>query len=347
MSSAPVFTVTYWGATGTLSAPLKPHEVTAKFAAALRHLRERDLLRELVSLDPARVPEFLESHLPLHLRATYGGNTTCLEVRTPDALIILDCGSGFRELGMELVRRWRDPACQGDRTAHVIVTHPHMDHTFGTPYFDPYYDPRNQFILYGSASVLRSFDAVLSANSPLSNMYFPPTFDLLKAICRRQTIEGGQHFTIGATKISTMDLRHPGGCLGFRLEHSGKSFVFCTDHEHAEVPDAKLATFAHDADLLYMDGQYLEDEYQGKVGIMAEPAMPRRGWGHSSVESCVATAAAARARRLHIGHREPKRDDFDLARVEAYLQQCAAAAVRGAGRDMPACIPYEGLTVQF
>jgi len=122
--------------------------------------------------------------------------------------------------------------------------------------------------------------------------------------------------------------------------------VFCTDHEHAEVPDPALAEFARDADLLYLDGQYLDAEYQGTVPIMQDSAMPRRGWGHSTVEACVATAVAAQARRLHVGHREPKRDDFDLARIDAYLQQCVAKALQGTGRQMPACIPQEGLTVR-
>src|SRR5256885_15770084 len=85
MSAGPVFTITYWGTTGTLSAPLKPRDVTAKFLAALRYLGERDLLRELAGVvhDQGRLEEFVERHLPLHLRSTYGGNTTCVEVQTP------------------------------------------------------------------------------------------------------------------------------------------------------------------------------------------------------------------------------------------------------------------------
>ena len=104
MSAGPVFTVTYWGTTGTLSAPLKPRDVTAKLLAALRYLGERDLLKDLrgVATDEAQLGAFLERHLPMHLRSTYGGNTTCVEVQTPDSLIIIDCGSGFRELGIDL-----------------------------------------------------------------------------------------------------------------------------------------------------------------------------------------------------------------------------------------------------
>jgi phosphoribosyl 1,2-cyclic phosphodiesterase len=352
MSSAPVFTITYWGTTGTLSAPLKPREVTDKLLAALQHLGEHDHFADLAlsSRDPQQLRDFVEKQLPFHLRSTYGGNTTCVEVTTPDALIVIDCGSGFRELGVDLQRRWNAPGYSGQRTAHVLVTHAHMDHTFGTPYFDPYLDRRNEFVLYGSASVMKSLEAVLNPSSPLSNTYFPPTFDLLKAIRNRSTIDGDMTFAIGSTMITTIRLRHPGGCLGFRFDCGGKRFVFCTDHEHKEVPDRELMAFADGADLLYLDGQYLANEHEGKIGIMGEAPLSRHGWGHSAVEACVATAVAAGVRVLHVGHREPKRDDNDLARVDRYIQQSMAAALTSAGRDPASCntcIPWEGLTVRI
>jgi phosphoribosyl 1,2-cyclic phosphodiesterase len=352
MSSVPAFSITYWGTTGTFAAPLKPAEVTAKLTSALLHLVHNDRLKDLpaVAGDPARLQLFLEEHLPYHLRSTYGGNTTCVEIQTPDALLIVDCGSGFRELGMELERRWNAPGFAGKRQAHVLVTHPHMDHTFGTPLFDPYMDSRNDFTLYSSPTVLKSLDFVLSPASPLSSTYVPLTFDLLKAIRQRVVIEGGQQFTIGATTISTMNLRHPGGCLGFRFDCQGKSFVFCTDHEHVDVPDPAVAEFARGADLLYLDGQYLAAEYAGKVGIMGEIPLARKGWGHGPLEACVATALAAGVRMLHVGHREPKRDDADLARVENYLQQCMSEALRGGGLDAAACacqIPFEQMKVEL
>jgi len=352
MSFAPAFTITYWGTTGSFAAPLKPADVAGKLHAALLHLAQHNLLKELAGIanDPVRLQFFLEQHLPFHLRSSYGGNTTCVEVQTPEALFVLDCGSGFRELGLELERRWNAPDFRGRRQAHVIVTHPHMDHTFGTPFFDPYMDPRNDFTLYGSPSVMTSLDAVLSPGSPLSSTYFPTTFDLLQAIRQRVTVEGGVKFAVGATTISTMKLRHPGGCLGFRFDCQGKSFVFCTDHEHLEVPDLTLAEFARGADLLYLDGQYLAAEYQGRVGVMGEAALTRRGWGHSSVEACVATAVAAGVRHLHVGHREPKRDDAGMARFDAYMQQCLVKALRRKGLDAAACagcVPFEGMRMEL
>jgi phosphoribosyl 1,2-cyclic phosphodiesterase len=349
MAGAPVFTITYWGITGTFTAPLKPPEITAKIVQAIHTLQAKGLLPERPAT-PEAIRRIVEDHLPFPLRSTFGGNTTCLEVQTPDSLLILDCGSGFRELGIELERRWNAPGYTGPRSAHVLISHPHMDHTYATPYVDPYFDPRNHFTLWSSKEVLDSLGAVLNPQSPLSHTYFPPTYDLMKALRDWQRIEAGTSFTIGSTRISTYALNHPGGCLAFRLENAGRVFVFATDHEHPEVPDRQLASFARDADLLYMDGQYLAAEYEGKQGIMSEKPYSRRGWGHSSVEACIATAVAAGARTLHVGHREPKRTDENTARVDRYLQEQMQVALTAAGRDTGACralIPCEGMTIQL
>ena len=162
--SKPVFTITYWGVTGTLTAPLRPTEVTDKLVQAIASLVQQDKLNDLPQgpeLEPA-VRRLVEEHLPLHARSCYGGNTTCVEVKTPDALIVFDCGSGYRELGVDLERRWRAQGKQAVRAAHVLVTHSHMDHTYATPYFVPYYNRQNQFTIYGSKV---SLDLVLPGGS--------------------------------------------------------------------------------------------------------------------------------------------------------------------------------------
>jgi phosphoribosyl 1,2-cyclic phosphodiesterase len=347
----PAFTITYWGTTGTMAAPLRPPEVTDKLVRALVELTQSGRLADLRPgpglEDAAR--RAIEA-LPFSLRSTYGGNTTCVEVRTPDALIILDCGSGLREFGAVLEARWRKEAAAAVRRAHVLVTHPHIDHTYGTPYFAPYYNPGNQFTVWGSREVLDSLRAVLDPASALSRLYFPPTYEQLTALRDFREIKAGDGFVIGSTRVTTYPLTHPGGCLAYRLETGGKVFVFATDHEQPKVPDRALATFARGADLLYTEGQYTAAEYEGKEGIVGDPPMARRGWGHSPVEACVVTAVAADVRQLHVGHREPRRGDDDLARVEAYVQRLMRDELRRAGRAEDACkalVPYEGLVVEL
>jgi ribonuclease BN (tRNA processing enzyme) len=331
------FTITYWGTTGTISSPLRPVDVTAKLVACLEELVKRGSLARLHPGPDLRTAIQHELELlPFHFWSTYGGNTTSVEVQTPDALLLLDCGSGFRELGRSLQQRWNAPGYQGDRTAHVLVSHPHMDHSLAMPFFSPYYDPRNNFTVWSTRPVLHSLEAVLSPTAALSHVYFPPTFDMMKALRRVEEIHPWQDFRIGGTRIRTFPLRHPGGCLAFRLERAGKAYVFATDHEQTDAPDAALAAFAHDADVLYTEGQYTQAEYEGKEALPGEAPLSRRGWGHSSIEACVRTALEAKVRCLHLGHRDPSRSDADLSRLQDYARHLA-------GNALQVIVPYEGM----
>jgi phosphoribosyl 1,2-cyclic phosphodiesterase len=356
MPTDPDFTIIYWGVTGSFSAPLLPSAVAAKVVQTIERLASEGRLAQLAHLAPGPgLREAIErevASVPLHVRSTYGGNTTCVEVQTSDGLFILDCGGGGRELGLALQRRWNAPGYTGSRSAHVLVSHPHMDHTYAMPFFGPFYDPRNHFTLWGTRTVIDSLQAVLSPESVLSKTYFPPTFDMMKAIGRFEVISPGQEVCIGATRIGTFALCHPGGCLAYRLEHGGKAFVFATDHEQPHVPDMALAEFARGADLLYTEGQYTQAEYDGREALPGDAPAPRRGWGHSPVEACVRTALAAGVRRLHVGHRDPLRGDADIARLEAYCRDVARDELRRLGRDPEAfpfqvAIPHEGLTIHL
>lgn len=345
-----VFTITYWGVTGTLTTPLRPADVTNKLVHALQCLIERNRLADLrpgPDLE-TNLLRCVEEELPFHLRSGYGGNTTCIEVQTPDALLILDCGSGFRELGDSLATRWESKPAGPERTAHVLVSHPHIDHIYGTPYFLPYYDPNNHFTIYGSPDTLHNLGVLFNPQSEMSRRYFPPTFEQMMALEEFRPIPPGSAFAIGSTQIRTYALTHPGGCLAYRLENAGRVFVFATDHEQIQSPDTGLAELARGADILYTEGQYTRGEYEGHDKIGRSPALPRRGWGHSTIEACVSTAVAAGVRELHLGHRDPARSDEDIARLQVFLDECLHAELKRAGRALDSCharIVHEGLTV--
>jgi phosphoribosyl 1,2-cyclic phosphodiesterase len=345
-----VFTITYWGVTGTLTAPLRPAEVTDKIIAALQCLIERDRLADLrpgPDLE-ANLRRRIKEELPLHLRSTYGGNTTCIEVQAPDALLILDCGSGFRELGIALAARWQSKSPGPQRTAHVLVSHPHIDHIYATPYFFPYYDPNNRFAIYGSPDTLHHLGLLFAPHSEMSRCYFPPTYDQMTALEDFHPVQPGSAFQIASTRIRSYPLTHPGGCLAYRLESAGRVFVFATDHEQVEVPDRGLVEFARGADLLYTEGQYTKGEYEGRDKVGDSPALSRRGWGHSTIEACVSTAVAAGVRELHVGHRDPARNDENISQLEMFLRERLREELRRAGRAEDSCrarIVHEGLTV--
>jgi phosphoribosyl 1,2-cyclic phosphodiesterase len=351
MPSEPIFTVTYWGATGAFETPLSPHDVTDKLVRAMVQLAGAGRLADLRpgSDLEATVRRRVEEHVAFDVRSTYGGNTTCVSVQTPDALLILDAGGGMRLLGVELEQRWNAPDYHGPRSAHVLITHAHTDHISAIPFFGPFYDARNDFRLWGSRSVLDSLEAIFSPGSPLSHTYFPHSYDWMTSLRGFGEVRPGEAFAIGSTRVLPHGLNHPGGALGYRLECGGRSFVFATDHEQAEVPDRALAEFVGAADLLYLDGQYLTAEHDGQAGIGGQPPLSRRGWGHSTVEACVVTAVAAGVRVLHIGHREPRRTDAETAAVEAHLRGLLAAELKRVGRGLGECtahIVHEGLCVR-
>jgi phosphoribosyl 1,2-cyclic phosphodiesterase len=343
-------TITYWGLTGGITAPLTPAQVTDKIVRAVAELVDRDRLRQL--RPGAGLVEVIRrevERLPFTMRSSYGGNTTCVEVRTADDLLILDCGSGIRQLSVALDQRWNAPGYVGSREAHLIMTHPHLDHVLAGRFLEALFDARNSFTLWAPRIVLDNLQTAFDPSSPLNRVFHPITLSTMLALRDVREVRPESTFHIGATQVRTFALRHPGDCLGYRLDNGGHSFVFATDHEQVDTPDHALADFARNADLLYSDGQYLQDEYEGRTTVPGEThPLSRRGWGHSSVEACVATAVAAGVRELHVGHREPKRSDDDLARFDDSLRRLVVDELRRAGRaadSLRASVPYEGLTV--
>src|SRR5438105_10512327 len=88
----------------------------------------------------------------------YGGNTPCIEARTSnDWLIILDAGTGIRELGASLIKQ-----ANGSKiTADIFLTHAHWDHIQGLPFFVPIFQKGNHFKIWGSRTLDTSFDRVV------------------------------------------------------------------------------------------------------------------------------------------------------------------------------------------
>ena len=144
-----------------------------------------------------------------------------------------------------------------------------MDHTYATPFFAPYYDERNRFTICGTRTVLDSLQAVLSPESALSKTYFPPTFAMMKALDHFQEIDPGEELCVGDCHhhpVPVPPRRLPGLPAGARRQR----FVFATDHEQTEVPDAALTELARGAELLYTEGQYTQAEYEGREALPSE-----------------------------------------------------------------------------
>jgi ribonuclease BN (tRNA processing enzyme) len=139
--------------------------------------------------------------------------------------------------------------------------------------------------------------------------YFPVTTEqVFKAQLTYKDLSSKQELRLGPATVRTLDLNHPGGNLGYRVECGGKSVVYATDVEHGCARDHELVEFARDADVLVIDAMYTTDEYLGRTGASKE------GWGHSTWESAVETANAAKVKKLVLFHHDPTRDDDAMDR---------------------------------
>jgi len=242
----------------------------------------------------------------------YGGNTSCVEVRCGDELIIIDAGTGIRNLGMELLK-------ETQVKASILFSHVHWDHIQGIPFFRPAYVHGNEFKLYGNKNWDTRLEYALECQMQSPN--FPVTFDELNKVGAHMEyidIDAGAVFQVGdrsSVTIRSIELRHPDRVFGFRIDYDGKSLVYATDTENLPEPDERLVELASGADVLIHDAQYTSEEYYGSNGNSKE------SWGHSTSEAAAAVALAANVRKLILFHHDPYHND---AQVDQMLQAAAS-----------------------
>jgi len=251
----------------------------------------------------------------------YGGNTTCVEVDGSDGVkIVIDAGTGIRELGDAVVRR------RGSVHMHLLVTHIHWDHILGFPFFAPIYRPDTQIVVDGNIRAYKGLKTLFE--NRMGDGFFPVAFDQLKANIRfLDALEKGSRH-IGCMRVDRARLQHPGGGFGFRLWDEGrnKTLVFLTDNELREdawdgCRPGDYVEFSRNADVLIHDCQYLEEEIE-----------QRRGWGHSDHGSVLDLARRAEVRRLVLYHHDPARTDEEVDRL---VERCRSWVDRtGAGFEV-------------
>ncbi len=262
--------------------------------------------------------------------AMFGGNTSCVEVRVGEQVIILDAGSGIRALGQALMREFRDK--QLDIT--MLVTHTHWDHIQGFPFFIPAYNPKVNVRIVGYEGAVHGlrgalFEQMQSAFFPvgLNQMASHVTFEELSEM----------EFTIGAVKVRTIFANHPGICLGYRLSTPKGDIVYMPDHEayerheierqklagensppsldYARLQDEKVIEFIRGADVVIGDTQYDATEYPSRLG-----------WGHTCADDAVELAMRAGVKHLFLFHHDPDHQDEKMVAMITAAEARVAAA---------------------
>lgn len=323
-------------------------------------------LEELLDGAPSRETyDNMRRRLDVSMPHIYGGRTTCVHIETGDGYdIVLDAGSGFWDCAQDLQEKWGD---RDERHLYLFGSHSHVDHTEGFGLSPVCYDSRNHLKIYGTREFLSVLDLyygifsrdvrdpVIASHTPVSFHQMPAKFegielrdfalsDTIGGIVSWRVSEVTEPIRIGRTRIQAFEVCHSTTCFAYRIEHGGKKFVFCTDHElrHSSSPafdprqarsedaERRLREHAEGADLLYRDGQYLRDEYDGKKAIgKSEPATARRDWGHSCVEDVVEMAQACGAQHTLVGHHDPSRTWRALQQIDSEL---AAVSKGGPGK---------------
>lgn len=243
----------------------------------------------------------------------YGGNTPCVEVRCSDTLLILDAGTGIRELGDDLLRRGRSPSGGKNRVSgHIFLSHLHWDHVQGFAFFEPAFVKGNQFHVYGVPSIGGHLRATLERQ--LAEPNFPLTLDDLVASFEFHDLTAAQTVQIEGVMVRVEGLNHPGGSYGFRFECGGKSLVYASDTEQVACIDDKIIELAAGGDVLVFDSMFAPDQYQGLWD-----GVPRVSWGHSTWECAVEVARRAGVGRLILFHHG--NEDAIVAEIERKAQE--------------------------
>ena len=267
---------------------------------------------------PVSGPEYLK----------YGGDTTCLEIRTADdAIIIVDAGSGIRRLGNRLLAEERFEYS-------MVFTHSHWDHILGFPFFKPIYRKETSIHMCGCPFNEESVKEMIA--KVMTSPNFPVDYNNVQArISYRESCRSS--FAVHSLTIDPIRASHPNSGIGYKFSENGRTFVFLTDNElgyrHPGGLDfADYVRFAAGADLLFHDSEFTEEEYRAK-----------KTWGHSTYRAALQLALDAGVKKFGLFHHNQERTDAALDEIVEKCQQLVA----GQGSSLECFAVREGLEIRL
>lgn len=234
--------------------------------------------------------------------AGIGGNTSCVELRCGDTILVLDAGTGIRKLGMSLLKEFGNTPVD----IRILISHTHWDHIQGFPFLPHIYIPGHQITLYGGHSV-STLEKLIMVQ--MHREYHPVT--IYELASRVDFVElRSNEFRINDIDILMTHLLHPGLSLGYRIRYKDRVVAYIADNEI--LPNKNMARYnwenighlIKDADVVIADCQYSEEEYTQKVG-----------WGHSSINQVVSICSEYGVKNLYTFHHDPNHTDRDIRKM--------------------------------
>jgi phosphoribosyl 1,2-cyclic phosphodiesterase len=324
------FRVKYWGVRGSLPSCPTPEQWCKDIEGVLRDFFAAGYR------DPSQIRDFMSAQ-PITKVGGYGSHTTCVELTAGETQLIIDGGSGLRNLGEVMMK---GSAGRGKGTFHILMTHFHWDHMLGIPFFAPHFVKGNKIHYYAVQPDLEK-NIKIKFQKPM----FPVPFESLPADIHFHVLEPRKKFLIGEFKITPYELDHPDPCWGYRVEAFGKSYAHCVDTEGTRTsrealgPDLPLY---ENADLMYYDAQYTLPE-------LAEKA----NWGHSAAQLGLDIAFRENIKRVIFAHHDPGAGSLGLTELQKQTREYydwKKSTAKGNRIELPQVdwqYAYEGLTVDL
>ncbi|MFA5180935.1 MAG: MBL fold metallo-hydrolase [Syntrophales bacterium] len=310
--------VHFWGTRGSLPSPLNAEKVRQKIIKALKAAQGKTFEND------SALERFVDLELPFAVRGTYGGNSSCVEIRGGDEYILCDAGTGLRDFGQA--------AANTRGVFNIFLSHLHWDHLQGFPFFTPAYIPGNRINIYGCNPEMEQ--AFVTQQSP---PFFPVPFHSMRAEIAFHPLQQDVAYEIAGFKVRAMVQHHPGDSYGYRFEKDGQSVVYSTDSEHkkdAENPVYPYLDFIRATDLLIFDAQY----------TLLDAIGDKENWGHSNNILAVELAVEGMAKHLCLFHHEHTYGDdvFDelLEDTRTYMRILAETST------LEITMAYDGLEIE-
>lgn len=256
--------------------------------------------------------------------ARYGGNTSCVSITVEgEPPILLDLGSGLARYAAGLCP-------EAPFEGNALVTHLHLDHVQGLPFFRPANRDGSRLTVHAPAAGDRSLEDEF--HRWLRPPFFPLAFDALVGDVSFRPVGTGSRFHLGGAEVTARPVPHVGPTVGYRIDWDGVSLAYVSDHQQpaaaGDVAGSVLA-LCDGVDLLIHEAQYMPSEL-GRA----------RDWGHCTVDYAVHVAHRAGVRRLCLFHHDPGRSDDDL---DLLLGRAAALGAQRGLQEVTAAA--EGQTV--